>query len=75
MNYEEGEARLSQMDVLIAEARDAERKEAARKAEEERQRAEREATRSGYTLEQLGAAPGRAGCGDCLAADALQDQR
>lgn len=47
------EAKLQRLDSLIAEAKEAERREAARKAEEERQRAEREAARGSYTLEDL----------------------
>jgi hypothetical protein len=47
------EAKLRQLDALIAEAEEWERKEAARKAQEARQRAEREAARPGYTLDEL----------------------
>jgi chromosome segregation ATPase len=47
------QARLDQMDQLIAQIRQAEQQEAARKAEEARRLDEREAAGPGYTLEQL----------------------
>jgi hypothetical protein len=50
---DDDEARLRQIDTLIAQAREAERQEAARKAEEDRQRAEREARAPAYTLDDL----------------------
>jgi chromosome segregation ATPase len=50
------EAKLRQLESLIAETKEAERLEAARKADEERQRAEREVARGSYTLADLEAA-------------------
>ena len=51
--FDSDEARLRQLDNLIAQAEEAERLEAVRKAEEERQRAEREAGKVSYTLDEL----------------------
>lgn len=47
------EARLQRLDELIHEAREAERRESERKAEEERRRLAREAAHPGYTLDDL----------------------